>query len=181
MVDIDGNEVIHFVHGPGMTFGEPGYFSVDRNRIVDVVAVQPTTLLRLDRRDLEPFAQEHGVVKDRALEALASNTRWQSTMIASLVTRPLTERLMLRLLELVDSGEGREAGVAATPKITQSTLAGMIGVSRENVNRTLAALALDGMIRQERGRYIVVDEERLRREVARGGPIVARRDRRVVS
>ena len=54
----------------------------------------------------------------------------------------------------------------------------MIGVSRENVNRALAALAIDGAIRQEGGRYVLVDEERLRREVSRDWPLAGRRDRR---
>jgi len=27
LVGMDGNEVIHFVHGPGMTLGEPGFFA----------------------------------------------------------------------------------------------------------------------------------------------------------
>ena len=56
----------------------------------------------------------------------------------------------------------------------------MIGVTRENVNRALAALALDGVLRQDGGRYILVDEERLRRDIAQGMPIVARRDRRTI-
>jgi CRP-like cAMP-binding protein len=72
LVSVDGEEVIHFVHGPGMTFGEAGFFSVDRVRIVDVVAVAPTTILRLDRRDLGPFMARYPQVKDRALEGLAS-------------------------------------------------------------------------------------------------------------
>jgi DNA-binding GntR family transcriptional regulator len=54
----------------------------------------------------------------------------------------------------------------------------MIGVSRENVNRALSALALGGSIRQEGGRYVLVDEERLRREVSRDWPLAGRRDRR---
>ena len=83
------------------------------------------------------------------------------------------------MLELIDSSPERRSGEAVTPKITQSTLAAMIGVSRENVNRALAALALEGSIRLEDGRYVLVDEERLRREVAQGWPLAARRDRRV--
>jgi DNA-binding GntR family transcriptional regulator len=55
----------------------------------------------------------------------------------------------------------------------------MIGVSRENVNRALAALATDGSIRQEGGRYVLIDEDRLRREIARDWPLAGRRDRRV--
>jgi signal-transduction protein with cAMP-binding, CBS, and nucleotidyltransferase domain len=51
VVDADGYEMIYFVHGPGMTFGEPGYFAVERTRIVEVIAVQPSTLIRLGRPD----------------------------------------------------------------------------------------------------------------------------------
>ena len=80
-------------------------------------------------------------------------------MLSSAARRPLRDRLILRLLELVDASPERRAGQAVTPKISQSTLAGMIGVSRENVNRTLAALAIDGAIRQEDGRYVLIDEE----------------------
>ena len=179
VVDADGYEVIYFVHGLGMTFGEPGYFAVERTRIVEVIAVQPCTLIRLGRRVLGPFMQRHGSVKDRALEGLASNTRWQSTMIASQANHPLTDRILLRLLELTDSGPARTSGEAVTPKISQSTLAAMIGVSRENVNRALATLMASGLVRQEAGRYILVDEERLRRQVGRDWPLAARRDRRI--
>ena len=53
----------------------------------------------------------------------------------------------------------------------------MIGVSRENVNRALAALAIDGAIRQEDGRYVLIDEDRLRNEMSRDWPLPTRRDR----
>ena len=178
IVDIDGNEVIHFVHGPGMTFGEPGFFAQERYRILDSVAMTPVTLIRLARSDLWPFLEQHGAVKDRVLEALASDLRFQTNLISSLLTRPLAQRLVLRLLELIDSSPERQSGRPVTPKITQSALAAMIGVTRENVNRALAALALDGSIRLEGCRYVLVDEERLRREVAQGWPLGLCRDRR---
>lgn len=179
VVDAEGYEVIHFVHGPGMTFGEPGFFSVERTRIVEVIALEPTEIVLLRRGDLVPFMDRHPSVKDRALEALASNSRWQTTMISSAARRPLTDRLILRLLELAESSPERSSGEVSTPKISQSTLASMIGVSRENVNRALSALAIDGSIRQENGRYVLIDEERLRREVSRDWPLAGRRDRRV--
>jgi len=179
VVDADGNEVVYFLHGPGMTFGEPGFFAVDRFRIVEVVAVAPTVLIRLHRRELVPYIADHPSIKDRALEGLASNTRWQSTMIASLFRRSLVDRIGLRLLELVDSSPGRVDGMPATPRISQSTLAAMIGISRENVNRALAALVGDGLVRQEKGRYIIVDEAGLRGRVGRDWPTAQRRDRRL--
>jgi CRP-like cAMP-binding protein len=144
-----------------------------------VIAVAPSVVIRLGRRELEPFMARHPSVKDRVIEKLASNTRWQTTMISSLLSRSLTDRLVLRLLELVDSGPERRAGLAVTPKISQSTLAAMVGVSRENVNRALSALSAQGLIRHEQGRYVLLDEARLRRELARDWPLAARRDQRL--
>jgi len=177
IVDINGHEVIHFTHGPGMTLGEPGFFSQERYRILDSIAMMPTTVIRLARADLCPFLERHGVVKDRIMEALASDLRWQTNLLTSVLTRPLAERLVLLLMERIDSSPERQSGQAVTPRITQSTLAAMIGVSRENVNRALSALALDGSIRMDGGRYVLADEKRLRREVAQGWPVGRRRDR----
>jgi DNA-binding GntR family transcriptional regulator len=67
----------------------------------------------------------------------------------------------------------------ATPEISQSTLAAMIGVSRENVNRALATLVSDGLIRREKGRYVILDEARLRDRIGRDWPLAGRRDRRL--
>jgi DNA-binding GntR family transcriptional regulator len=61
--------------------------------------------------------------------------------------------------------------------MSQSTLAAMVGVSRENVNRALSALVAEATIRQESGRYVLVDEERVHRELARDWPLASRRDR----
>lgn len=179
VMDADGVEVVHFVHGPGMTFGEPGYFAVDRHRVVDNVALEPSVLIRLPRRELQPFIDRHPQIKDRALERLASDLRWMSSMIVSMVRRSLADRVALRLLELVDSS--RSAGdPPVTPKISQSTLAAMIGVSRENVNRALAGLVGEGLVRHEGGRYLIVDESALRERIGRDWPPVLRRDRRHV-
>jgi DNA-binding GntR family transcriptional regulator len=55
----------------------------------------------------------------------------------------------------------------------------MVGVSRENVNRALAVLMASGAVRQERGRYVLVEEAQLRQRVVDGvGPVAGRRDHR---
>ena len=45
-------------------------------------------------------------------------------------------------------------------------------------HRALAGLATDGAIRRDGGRYVLVDEARLRRELARDWPLAWRRDQR---
>jgi CRP-like cAMP-binding protein len=119
------------------------------------------------------------VLKDRALERLASNTRWQTTMISALATRPLPQRLLLRILELTDTAARNGTGEVSTPEVTQSTLAAMVGASRGNVNRALAALTAQGVVRKVGSRYVVSDEARLRAELEEYWPLARMRDRRL--
>jgi CRP-like cAMP-binding protein len=178
IVTEDGDELVHSFFGQGMLIGEPGYFATERNRVMAVLAVEPTTILVLGRDALEPFLQRHPGVVTRALEGLASVARNQTLLIATLSRRTLQERLLFRLVELADTNAPREQGAGVTPKISQSTLAAMVGVTRENVNRALNALAADGVIRIEGGSYALPDLERLRAEISNGSPTLTRLNRR---
>jgi CRP-like cAMP-binding protein len=178
VITLDGEEIVHFLRGAGMTFGEPGYFAVERNRVVHSMAIRPTVVLLLLREHLEPLMDAHPVIKDRALESLASNMRWYGSLVSTLVTRPLEERLLVRILELADSMEVEPGSPASTPEVSQSMLAAMLGVTRENVNRALAGLIAANWIERDGGRYVIVDERRVRAAVGRDLPITARRDHR---
>ena len=164
-----------------MLIGEPGFFAVERNRVMAVVAVEPTTLVVLGRDGLEPFLRRHPRVVIRALEGLASVARNQTLLIATLSRRTLQERLLFRLVELAETNSPRDDGAGVTPKISQTTLAAMVGVTRENVNRALSALSADGAIRIEAGTYVLPDLERLRAELSNGSPLLIRRNRRTGS
>jgi CRP-like cAMP-binding protein len=177
VVTVDGDEVVQSVYGPGMVIGEAGFFAPERNRVMAGVALEPCTILELRRQQLLPFLLRHPSVMVRLLEGLSSFARGQAEIIAALARRPLPERLLLRLLDLAETNATAD-GVGVTPRISQATLAAMVGVSRERVNRALAALAAQGCIRIERGRYVLCEPERLRREVAGGWPLLARLNRR---
>jgi CRP-like cAMP-binding protein len=177
VVTVDGDEVVQSVYGPGMVIGEAGFFAPERNRVMAGVALEPCTILELRRQQLLPFLLRHPSVMVRLLEGLSSFARGQAEIIAALARRPLPERLLLRLLDLAETNATAD-GVGVTPRISQATLAAMVGVSRERVNRALAALAAQGCIRIERGRYVLCEPERLRQEVAGGWPLLARLNRR---
>jgi CRP/FNR family transcriptional regulator, cyclic AMP receptor protein len=178
IVTEDGDEIVHSFFGTGMVVGEPGFFATERNRVMAVVAVEPSTMLVIRRDPLMRFLHRHPQVVIRALEGLASTARGQTELIAALARRPLQERVLLRLLELAETIPRGDGDVAVTPRISQSTLAAMVGVSRENVNRALAALAAEGDVRIDGGRYVLPDPDRLRREVSSGWPPLVRRNRR---
>lgn len=173
----DGEELVHLLHGPGMTFGEPGYFSVERTRAVANLATASTVVIRLDRRELDPFMHRNTSTLDRALEGLAGIARWYGGRVMALELQPLRDRILLWLLDLVESPESGD-GRATTAAVSQATLAAMTGVSRENVNRALASLMAEGTLRREGNRYVLVDERRLRAELARDWPVLWSRDKR---
>jgi CRP-like cAMP-binding protein len=176
VINLDGDEVVHFVFDAGKTVGEPGYFAKERDRMVRLTATMPAEVVCVHRRHLEALFAEYPVLKDRALERLASNARLQANMFAALATRPLVDRLVLRLLELVDSNRGAGVGPARTPNISQATLAAMVGVSRENVNRALSTLVAQGLIRRDGGGYVLIDESALREVLARDFHLAQPRD-----
>jgi CRP-like cAMP-binding protein len=178
VVTLDGEEVVHTLYGAGMVIGEPGFFAPERNRVMAVVALEPCVLLELSRGHLLPFLLRHPPVMVRVIEGLSSIARGQTEIIAALARRPLADRLLLRLLDLADTNAHGQGGAGVTPKISQTTLAAMVGASRENVNRALAGLAAQGSILIERGRYVLPDPERLREQVSAGWPLLARRNRR---
>jgi CRP/FNR family cyclic AMP-dependent transcriptional regulator len=177
LVDANGDEIVHLLHGPGMTFGEPGYFSAERARNVAVMAVTPAVVIRLDRRDLEPFMARHPETANRALQGLATMLRWYGGVVTALQARPLRERLLMRLLDMVDMSVPSGGTDEVTAPISQSTLASMTGVSRENVNRALASLMAEGVVRRDGSRYVLVEASRLRAGVARDWPVTALHDR----
>jgi CRP-like cAMP-binding protein len=174
----DGEEIIHSVYGPGMVIGEPGFFVPERNRVMAVVALEPSTLLVLGRESLQSFLHRHPQVMTRLIEGLSSTARRATEMIVALARRPLAERLLLRLLDLADTNAQASDGESSTPKISQATLAAMVGATRENVNRALAALAAQGTIRIGSGRYVITDPAGSRDEVSAGWPLMARLNRR---
>jgi CRP/FNR family transcriptional regulator, cyclic AMP receptor protein len=174
----DGDEVVYNLWGPRMVVGEPGFFAPERNRVMALVALEPTTLLVLRREDLLPFLARHPAPLMRLLEHLASVARASTEIILALARRPLADRLLLRLLDLAETSERERQGPAVTPKVSQANLAAMVGSSRENVNRALARLVAEGTLRIEGGRYVIIDPERARNEVASGRPIQTDPNRR---
>lgn len=97
-------------------------------------------LLVLSRESVIEFVLAHPPVLLRLLEGVAAQARALAEDSARIAYRPIRERLAIKLLELA-STHGQPDGdrIRMALDISQSALAGMIGASRENVNRALRA------------------------------------------
>jgi CRP/FNR family transcriptional regulator, cyclic AMP receptor protein len=158
----DGNQVIIHLHVPPDTVGEPGLFARERDRITEGQALSPVACLAIARAPLLEFLDRHPAALHAMLERLASMARGINEVLGAVVFHDVSARIASELVNLAGQhGEATREGVKIAVPVSQRTLAGMIGASRESVNRGLAQLAAAGIVRQHDGYLIVVDRRAL--------------------
>lgn len=151
-----GREVILSVfRTPGDFFGELALLD-DDPRSANVLAVEPSRLLILRRRDFRALIAAHPRTALRALTELARRLRRADELISDLALLDVVARLARKLRELAATeGEAGEAGVLIRRRPTQAELAAMIGSSRETVSRALAEFARRGHIKMTGQRLLL--------------------------
>jgi CRP/FNR family cyclic AMP-dependent transcriptional regulator len=157
----EGREVVLNLLGPPSVFGEVALMDGGA-RTADATAVEPVTMLALDRRDMIPFLESQPALMLRMLVAMTQRLRWVSERYEDAVFLELPARLAKRLLLLgelfgFDTAKGRRLTVA----LPQREIAGHMGVSRETVNRLLQEWLGKGYIENDRGVLILKDQPAL--------------------
>ena len=171
----DGDELVLEVVQVGGICGEPGLFAREGIRIADLVALEPSVVIGIEKAGLIEFLARHPPAMLRMLEGLAEQVRSTVEDLAAIAFQNIRGRLALKLLELVGMyGSTSSSGVRIDMNLSQTTLAGMIGATRENVNRALRSLSDSGHVTVSGTRIVVPDVEALR-AVAGGGHLTTYR------
>lgn len=159
-VTADAREVVLNFLGPGDLNGELAALD-GKPRSADAVALEPTEALVIWRRDLLPVLEQHPKAMLGVIEALAGKVRVMSAAVehAGLQMTAKAASALLRLAEL----HGREVsdGTLIDIRLSQRDLGNYAGLSRENMNRQLAALRDQGLIRLDGALVVIVDREGL--------------------
>jgi CRP/FNR family transcriptional regulator/CRP/FNR family cyclic AMP-dependent transcriptional regulator len=159
-----GGEMVFAVVGPGGVIGELSVFDEDGERSTDAVALVPTECLALPREAVVNFFLAHPHQLLSLVSSLAAFVRRKDAAIAEVAFLDIPGRVALKLLELAGTkGEPSAEGVVIRVPLSQRTLAGMVGASRENVNRALHRFVQLGYIAQSRGTITVLKPDELRR------------------
>jgi CRP/FNR family transcriptional regulator, cyclic AMP receptor protein len=156
-----GSEVVFAILGPGDALGELGALEEGATRSADAKALVDTECLIIHRPALVSFLNSHSMAMWGVVNVLTSYIRTKDEAFADLAVRDIPGRVARKLLDLAAPAEpGRES----TLQLSQSTLAGLVGASRENVNRTLSRFASLGYISLDRrGRITLLRPDELRR------------------
>jgi len=110
------------------------------------------------------FLESHPEALRHLLSVLVAYIRRVDEALGEIAFLDIPGRVARKLLDLAAvHGDPTEDGVRIRMRLSQRTLAGMVGASRENVNRALSRFAAQGLIRQHAGQITVVQPEKLQR------------------
>jgi len=153
----DGREVVLEIVGPSGCFGELAVLN-NCARAADATTISQCRLLAIDGRQ---FLQ----VMSRSVEGLQAVVQLTSRRLRATTQRvldalalPATARVAKALLELAElQCQVACDGVRIEPQMSQAELGGLTGLTRESVNKQLAALREAGLIAQSGSDVTLLD------------------------
>jgi CRP-like cAMP-binding protein len=167
MIAASGAERILAIIGQGAIVGELS--TIDGlPRSASVAAVRDSELTFISRAAFQTFADSHPDVYKHLVTLLAARLRDTDGVVAAGSFLPLKGRVARALLDLSeafgqDVGQGR---IVIRQKVSQSDVAAMAGIARENVSRILNDWIRDKLISRLSGYYCLEDTAKLKRESA---------------
>lgn len=160
---VDGTEVIIAMLGPGEVVGELSVLD-SYGRSADVLTLEDTTLVWLDRAGFESLLREIPAIKDNMLRLLSRRVRLSTEQIQALCTLDVYGKVARQLLVFADQyGVTTSEGRTIPMRLTQSDVAGMVGASRERVNQVFVSLRGRKLLAVDKDyRITLPDPEKLR-------------------
>lgn len=151
---IDRRESVVALMESGDLFGEMGMID-DGPRSAMARALEPTTVLSIPYAPVISLFDEYPKLLWNVTRLLAQRIRVTDEALADSVFLDVTGRTAKRLLELADGTD------EFMLPITQEELAGMVGASRERVNKAIASFIRLGWLEQHDRNYRITQRDRL--------------------
>ena len=150
----DGRESVVALMESGDLFGEMPLFRPD-GRSADARVLENSSVVVIPYVPVKSLYQEHPEMLWKIVDMLAERLKVMDVALADSMFLDVTGRTAKRLLELAGADEEFELPV------TQEELAGMIGASRERVNKSLASFIKLGWLAQKGEKYVILDRKQL--------------------
>jgi CRP-like cAMP-binding protein len=151
---IDGRESVVALMEHGSAFGEMGLF-LQEGRTAEARALEASEVIAIPYTSVRAVYEGRPQLLWSVVALLSGRLRDMDGALADAVFLDVTGRTAKRLLEM--AGEADEF----TMPVTQEELAGMVGASRERVNKALAQFVRLGWIEQSERRYRITNRQQL--------------------
>ncbi|MBI3964415.1 MAG: Crp/Fnr family transcriptional regulator [Chloroflexi bacterium] len=161
----EGRELVVALIGPGELFGEAEVID-GKPRCTDAAVQQPCQLVVLQRRDFLRFVEARPSVAFKLLATLSERLRSQVQTLQDAVFQNVSARLARTILGLAEATTQTNTSCPVTSRFTQSELAGMIGATRESVNKWLGIYERQGVIHRCGSQIQILRPEVLRQRAS---------------
>ena len=161
LINADGEEITLALLGPGEIVGEMALID-DDVRSASVVALEPVSLLWIDRQTFEWARHEAPQLVDNLIRIQARRLRHMNAQYLALATLDVLGRVARQLLLLAETYGYREpGGTRIQLRLTQEDIAHLVAATRVRVNQAISRLKSDGVISVDGHQYIVRDSDAL--------------------
>ncbi|MCL4872147.1 MAG: Crp/Fnr family transcriptional regulator [Anaerolineae bacterium] len=161
----EGQETSVILYGPATLFGELSVID-ERPRSASAIAMEDSILYNLDQAQFRHHLKQSPQLALNFMQTLADRVRYSTSQVESLTLMDVPSRLARKLMELArDHGRAQAEGVIINITLTQTDLAGLVGATRESVNKTIRAFRQQKLIKMEQGRITILDPEALRQRL----------------
>lgn len=151
---VDGRESVVALMEDGDLFGEMPLFD-SQDRSTDGRALETSQVIVIPYDPVRALYKDQPQQLWQAVALMARRLRNMDSVLADSVFLDVTGRTAKRLLEI--AGDRDEFALP----VTQEELAGMVGASRERVNKAIASFVKLGWIEQRDRRYAIVNRKQL--------------------
>ncbi|TNE47632.1 MAG: Crp/Fnr family transcriptional regulator [Deltaproteobacteria bacterium] len=156
----DDKEAILTLLGAGDFFGEMALLD-GKGRSANVVCLRASDLYELSREDFLRYVEAHPRALINILQHLTERLRNSNLIISNLTLLDVYGRVARFFMTLAEEeGEEVDAGILLRKPPSQQQMAGMLGTSRETVNRVIAEFVQQGILQKD-GRQLVITSEAL--------------------
>ena len=159
-----GREVILAILSDGDFFGEMSLLDGEF-RSANVVALDDTEVLTLNRNDFLLVLKDYPQIAIRLLKEMAHRLRKSDRQIASLSLSDAEKRIAMCILRIADENGVIKKGQVSIPKVPiQQDIANMSGTSRETVSRVFKLLVKEEFVQRNGRELIIYDYNRFVQE-----------------
>ena len=161
-----GAERILAILGPGAIVGDLAIID-GKPRSATVAALRDCKLRFVSRGTFEEFARQEPEIYKYLLKVLATRLRDTDKIVAAGSFLPLKGRVARALLDLANAFGNNVGGprIVIRQKVSQSDLAAMAGIARENVSRIMNDWIRAKTVTRLSGYYCLEDPKKLKREI----------------
>ncbi len=152
----DGRESVFALMERGDLFGEMPLLD-GHGRSAEARALESSQVMEIPYGPVREVFEKQPELLWGVVALLSGRLRSMDAALADSVFLDVTGRTAKRLLEL-----GGDQDEFVLP-VTQEELAGMVGASRERVNKAIASFVRLGWIDQSERRYVILDREQITR------------------